>query len=342
MKILYLIFNRMKQYILKNKGIFAIFVISSIVSSLVFCFFYGNTAFMRQTNSSEIYNRKYSVTLNRPIDFDNKKLKELCENELVEAVIVENKSSFDDIQALSSVIKGEYKTLATSGRVEFEDGENNAIIMKSTLGYLPGDTYNINGEDFNVIGLQSAGTFITANAFEKLDIKIESLTVVSAKKYMPQDKTFTDMLYSKFNGIKIAEPYQPRFSDVISELFTLCLAFALSITSYMMLFSYMVDSIMNETVVCLIVGATMGKMFLLTALESLLLCSVTSISGILLHAALYKPVFAKLNVLSELTYSFNDYLVIFLLIISITLLVLLFSIKKYSSLSPIQAKRERM
>ena len=332
----------MKQYILKNKGIFAIFVISSIVSSMVFCFFYGNTDFMRQTNASEVYNRKYSFTLDYPINTDDKRLKKLCENELVEIVIVKNRSAFDDIKEISAVIKGEYKTLSTAGRVEFEGGENDAIIMDSTLGYLPGETYTINGQAFKVIGLQSAGTFINDEAFVEQNIEIDSLTVVSAKKYMPSDNTFTDMLKDTFPGIDVVKPYEPRFSDVMSELFTLCLTFVLSITSYMLLFSYMVDSIMNETVVCLIVGATREKMFLLTVVESLALCGVTSLAGILLHAALYKPVFAKINVLSELTYSFNDYLVIFLLIIAITLFVLLFSVKKYSKLSPVQAKQKRM
>ena len=92
MKLLYLILNRIKRYVMKNKTIFILFTIGSILTSTFFAYFYGNTEFMQNLNNIELWNRKYSISLTEPLEHDSQELKALIESDLVDSIVVVNKS----------------------------------------------------------------------------------------------------------------------------------------------------------------------------------------------------------------------------------------------------------
>jgi len=98
----------------------------------------------------------------------------------------------------------------------------------------------------------------------------------------------------------------------------------------------------NETIVAMIVGASKVRMTVYIFWETLLLSVGANVLGLLMHRVLYVPVFQKLNITENLSYTAADYVLILLVLLALSLLITIPFAMKYLKLSPIAARRERI
>ena len=102
----------------------------------------------------------------------------------------------------------------------------------------------------------------------------------------------------------------------------------------------MLDSVMDETAISLIVGASKLRIFLISFGEIMCFSLINSAIGILIHRILYEPIFSKLNKIESTTYIASDYFYIYVIFNLLTALVSLFFILRYASLTPREARSQ--
>ena len=184
MKTLFLLLNRLKLYVVKNKTIFILFTIGSILTSTFFAYFYGNTEFMQNANDTTLYNRKYTVSLQEPLAYDSEELMKLYESELIESVAIRN-NAYEEIGVISSCVKGTLPISPASGRTEFRENEKYSFVAEMFRDYSAGDTVTINGVDLSVIGVAVTHSHVTKELFDELNLEVHSIEIYSAEKYRP-------------------------------------------------------------------------------------------------------------------------------------------------------------
>lgn len=342
MKTLFLLFNRIKRYIVKNKALFILFTIGSILTSTFFAYFYGNTEFMQRANDTKLSNRKYLVSLQEPLSYDSEELRKLYNSEFIDSIRIINNSYEDIFFSLCTCIKGDVPSGTASGRTEFREGENYSIVPDSLSKFRIGDTVVIDNIEFTVIGTAVLDSHISNYAFAELDLDVHLIEIYSAEKYRPgQDgklinHIITSLTDSNIDYIKT--PDVTKNSDILFEIIALCVCFSLAVVSFMFLLKYMLDSIMDETAISLIVGASKLHIFLITFGEIMCFSLISSAIGVIMHRILYEPVFSKLNKIESTTYLASDYFYIYVIFNLLTAFVSLFFILRYASLTPREAR----
>ena len=342
MKTLRLVVNRIKRYATVNLTVFILFVIGSIITSTFFAYFYGNTQFMKRANDASLTNRKYTVELDEQIFIDSEILAKLKASDSFEIVSVSSVDHYEKYGAVEAVLKGDITVGTTSGRGYFRDGEEYSAVVDWIKGYSLGDEIKVGGESLKVIGRAGMNTFISERAFTGANLSISKIDVYTVEKYRPgTDGEILSCIRSIFDDptLEITAPQKTDTSQVIFEIVLLCITFSLSVISLMLLINYLIDSIINETAVCLIVGASKIKVFLINFLEIMTLSFITSGIGIALHGVLYNPLFSKINAIEGTEYFLTDYLCIFLIYNVLVAIVSLTFIYKYVRMSPAEARR---
>jgi len=341
MKLLYLILNRIKRYVVKNKTIFILFTIGSILTSTFFAYFYGNTEFMQEFNDKSLSGRDYTVYLDEPISYDLPELNALYESDLIDTVFVVNRAYRDDLFDLKACTKGKLDHAYVAGRTEFKEGERYSIIVDHLSKHRTGSTVTINGTELNVIGA-SVNSHIPPETFDELGLEIHCLEIYPTEVYrLGQDAAFIDFIASTLGSYhrNTESPITASSSDIFFEIILLCACFSLAVISFMFLIKYMLDSIMDETAVSLIVGASKIRIFLISFFEIMLFSLVNSAIGILLHKLLYNSFFSKINKIQTTVYLASDYLYIYLIFNLLCAIVSVFLLMRYAMLTPREARR---
>ncbi len=344
MKILFLIINRIKRYIVKNKTIFILFTIGSILTSTFFAYFYGNTGFMQEFNDKSLSGRRYAVFLKEPISYDSPELTALYESDLVDTVVVVNKAYQDDLHNVMACTKGKTNRAYVAGRTEFKEDERYSIIVDHLSKYHIGSTVTINGISLNVIGA-SGGTYLPRETYDELGLEVYYLEVYPTEVYrLGQDAVFIDFIANTMgsNYYYTESPVTASSSDIFFEIILLCACFSLAVISFMFLIKYMLDSIMDETAVSLIVGASKIRIFLINFSEIMLFSLVNSAIGILLHKLLYNSFFSKINKITTTVYLTSDYLYIYLIFNLLCAVISVFLLMRYAMLTPREARRRNI
>lgn len=343
MKTIYLIFNRIRRYWQSNKTVFLLFFIGNIVTALFFTYFYGNTQFMQKANDAKLANRMYTIELYTDINCNDKTVSKLKESDLIEVVELVSVEYAKDYSNLTAVIKGHKNQTVSSGRNAFRENENYSIIVDWFQGFNIGDKIKIKDKEFDVIGTTGVNSVISVVAFTALDLKVSSIKIYTAQKYRQgQDGEILHFISESLNGngATVIPPSITPVSDILLEIILLCLCFSLSVISFLFLLQHLIDSIMYETVVSLIVGASRPKIFLMTFFEVMLCSTATSTIGILIHRILYNPVFEKINKIPNTTYLFSDYIYVFIIYNLLVAIIASFFLLKYMKLSPVDARRK--
>ena len=296
---------------------------------------------MQKLNNVEQWNRKYSVNLTEPINCDSQELKELSESDLVDSIVIVSKSYYEEHYNIHSCLKGKVSTAYVNGRVDFRDGEHYSMVADMLSKYKTGDTVTINGISLDIIG-HGGNTVISAKAFSEIGLDVHYICIYSAEKYRPgQDTAFTDFITATL-GSKLDSINPPNVSDnsdIVIEIIMLCACFSLAVISFLLLLKYMLDSIMDETAISLIVGASKLRIFLINFCEIMLFSLVNSTIGILLHKLLYNSFFSKINKITTTTYITSDYIYIYLIFNLLCGIVSLFLLLRYARLTPREARR---
>lgn len=343
MRFFFLLINRLAQYYRKNKVIFMLFVIGGAINALVFCFFYGNLLpAVTNRNSQEIQYREYFVRYFdevKMLDEKEAEMKEIQNSGLFESVRVcwQENNSLDGRWICASVF-GESPLIRLKGTLNFTSDRQVLVPLSCSADI--GSSITLMGESFQVVGQHTSDEYyISYTDFAALDCRIWQIYAVTNSRQDFTNDLAEQLLSNTFSDGDIKTPRIYELSDKGLSLYNtimICSTFLIATISFMFLLRYLMDSLMDENIVSIIVGASKRKMVLIIFCESLILFLAVSIIGLLLHYALYIPVFSKINITEGLVYSFGDYLRILTGIFFIVLACLIPFLGKYTKMSPIR------
>ena len=138
------------------------------------------------------------------------------------------------------------------------------------------------------------------------------------------DGSASELLKERFYGeAEVREPFYGRLDFLQSQknMLLISVVYAFGILSFLLLFSYLMEETAKESAVYRVLGASREMMVLLHFWAVLLLSVLTAGLGILLHAALYAPLFSKWNLYPGTVFSAGDYLFVLFGTVVLTLAV---------------------
>ena len=129
-----------------------------------------------------------------------------------------------------------------------------------------------------------------------------------------------------------------------SQAWMILIAFQafVAVVAYAFLLRYMLSTLRKENVVCLILGSSKLRTAILIFRDALALCVIANVMGLLVHWLLYQPVFRLLNIEESLRYTVNDYCLILLLMVVLSLIVAVPVVLTEIVSTPAAAKRRNL
>ena len=133
MKSLYLIINRLKQYFVKSRAVFIVFLVGSIFSALMIIYFYGNVIPQKPDHTFPEYRYRqydlhFSTSMFKSEDIDGNVFQELGQyngelnnKKLIESILVVHQLSFfvDPEICLTACVFGDANIQAYEGSDTF-------------------------------------------------------------------------------------------------------------------------------------------------------------------------------------------------------------------------------
>lgn len=313
----------------------------------MFAYFYGNMiAVVANRTSDDIIYRLYYVYAEG--DGDIGLLKTAAENELVEnvSVCIWEHVGAASLQVSASVVGKMPMGEILKGSCDFSDDHAKEIVMPTSISAKIGDKYMLAGTEYTVIGQSSASEFyIPMGTYIDNGYSLSYwISVYTYERQDVSDDPVYGMLCELFPGGRItsgsALSDHADKTDSVIELVLISVCYAVALISYIFLLRYMIDSIMNETIVSMVVGASKLTVAVMVFWETVTLTMASGILGVMLHRLLYPVFFSKINMQdNEIIYTGGDYAFIILSQFVVTLLVLIPFAHKYTKLSPIESRR---
>lgn len=342
MNVFYVMCTRIQRCYRKNRLLFTLFIMGGILNTVLVAYCYGNLLpTVANRNAQKLQNRGYSVGFsNQYAAMDD--IEALMESPLVESCILGSKSGF-------GTCLGDYPLNRLNGRLDFQN-ENEAIVPPMDDAAL-GDRISIGDRVFSVVGT-AMGTqnlyIIPQAAFTELglDQKINAIHMIAAPGEIAAVSSMVPFITSLF-------PYQTSiWGDAVAlnavearESKVLMAAIAatalVAVIAQALLLQNLLKGMRDMDTISMILGATRWSVILQTAAETLLLCLIPSLLGVFIHISLY-GLFDKLNIVSDISYTFRDYYMIVALLLSLSLLTMIPVVIKSVMSTPIQNRRNAM
>ncbi|MCI8553806.1 MAG: FtsX-like permease family protein [Clostridiales bacterium] len=184
------------------------------------------------------------------------------------------------------------------------------------IGQFTGMEYLIPLEMYQQLGYSIEHIIFTLQ--EKPNSNMEQIIVAQLQSQFPLAQVFSPQIYDEF-----AERELPI------ELVMICLVYGLSLISFLYLLKYLMDQHLSENIVYSLIGASKKAVVRLIVLENFLLSSLSAVLSIGLHLLLKESVLDKVSISTQLTYYFSDYLLLFLLMVTVSQLVSIPFILRY-------------
>lgn len=358
MKLLQLISSRIKQYWVNNRLIFILFLIGGVLSSLMFCYFYGNmSSNMSYRAAPERYELEYEIS-NLPAEWTAaeilEKSKLLYEDDLIESVSVvyqlyEHPGGQEMVQdsqpghgRITAEVGNDNFALCLNGNVDLNANPDGVAVPDFSTKAV-GDALMIGGKGLTVIGKHTSWDyFISFDTFRELEIPVDRMSVIAVELHDFGNDPIRALLEEVFPGASIDAPDQYEVFVKESTVITvtlLTIVYGSSMLAFMFLLRFLMDANVNSTVISRIVGAKKWQILGLCFGEAAALCALVDAAGIGLHALLYDSLFSNLNKQEGLIYLPQDYLTIFLSMLCVGMAVALGFVVKYAVLSPAASRR---
>ena len=358
MKLLQLILSRVKQYWVNHRLIFLLFLIGGILSSVMFCYFYGNmSSTMSYRTAAERYEREYEIS-DLPSEWTATEILEkaelLYEDDLIESVSVEyrlyehpgGQEMVEDSGAkpgsISAEVGNDVYTLCINGNTDFDKNPNGVAVPDISTKAV-GDPITIGGKELTVIGKHTRWDyFVSFDTYRELGIPPDCISVVSVKLHDFANDPIRALLEEVLPGASIDAPDQYEVFVKESAVITMTLltiVYGSSMLAFMFLLRFLMDANVNSTVISRIVGAKKWQILGLCFGEAAALCALVDAVGIGIHGLLYDSCFSNLNKQEGLIYQPQDYLTIFLSMFCVGMVVALGFVVKYAVLSPAASRR---
>lgn len=350
MKSLYLITAFFKTHFKNNKFLFTLFLLGIFVSSLILTYYYGNVS----PNNNLIYDEMKSVfqTYTIELSVTNGDILEqgvswleqqgftridyfgYCDlksdsSEFLNADSIEVRYCKDDTYDFNSSI----------GRVSFTEeeksGENVIILSQEYLDFyleerenLLNQTVLLNGVEFTLIGFYNlgGGAVIPYQSFVKNQFEVNRIQVVVNEILNYQDDVnLKAEISNNIPGARVVSAYDTYYNyleqgDSYDYLRSITIYMLLGFIVFMFLVKYIIDSSRYEYVVYSIVGASRKKVVGIMIAEILGITLLTSIVAMLFHHLFYEVIFDKINYFSGLQYHVEDYGIILLIVLVVSVI----------------------
>ena len=357
MKRVRLVFMRLAGYPRKNKAIFALFIIGSLLSAIMFAYMYGNLRpILSRYNLARLDYREYSVffdvnweessgggiILNPPNDnhVTNDMVESIIETGLFESIVLKSFYSMrsnDTPANVCTCVYGSPDQLYISVGVK-NLADDNQIIIDADSGKSIGRSITVRGKDFTVVGrFQGSECYlVTMNAYREMNANTNVISVISVDRWHDDNDVPLHTLSLLFPEAVVVSGHNESYDAYISEQTTpgIIVSFAVAFIAFVFLLSYLANQFTEENAVSIIVGGRPIDIALSVMFEGTIFSLLSVFTGLIVHFVLYKPLFNHINIANNMVYKLSDY-VEMLIIMTIVVIIMMTALSiKYLLLTP--------
>ena len=314
MKILYLIFAKLKALIAEDKFFFTTLFIGVLTCNIMFTYMYGIIAQLNEKDgladifvyytsgeklSSEQMDQKlsgYNVELDyyTLIDISNS---HIGDNNKIQEFSIRAKDTLDLIYTLT----GTANNLA----------ENNSVIIPTDIKNINiGDTIILNGQTLKVVGSSSIPAFVmTKETFEANGFIPDVISIDAANKDI---QSILTLLSSDLDNYMIEDVSSTGLNETTrATLITVIVIYLLCVLAFLYLMISIYDRNAYELNIYEIIGATRSVTKTIIGGVVFVFLAFSSFLSQLIHIVFYKSFFSKLNIFGDYYYTISDYLLLF-------------------------------
>lgn len=342
---------RIRTYARKNTLIFCLFLLGAVLSSLSFLFFYGNSmADKRNMTQNSLSYRTFTLYGDRNWTMEDlQSLRDAASGSL--DVRVSHTVEFPAVSEypelfVQAFLNNNAGVYSYQGQTSFtpEQLEQDCAIAPSSVG----DSLNLKGTEFPVVGhtrhFDNNVVFIPIRSFLDHEFSLDSVELIlDTIPTRKENNRILERLSALFPETSIADPYQSIQADQSRNPGGVAMTsgiYLISILSFLFLFQYLMQENSYENVVYTLAGAKKSSVVCIACMELSLLSGSAALLACLLHAALYRPLFAQINIYGEVPYTLGDYLLCFLLTVLLSLAALAPFLTAYLRRSAAEMKRQ--
>lgn len=314
MKILYLIFAKLKALIAEDKFFFTTLFIGVLTCNIMFTYMYGIIAQLNEKDgladifvyytsgeklSSEQMAQKlsgYNVELDyyTLIDISNS---HIGDNNKIQEFSIRAKDTLDLIYTLT----GTADNLA----------ENNSVIIPTDIKNINiGNTIILNGQTLKVVGSSSIPAFVmTKETFEANGFIPDVISIDAANKDI---QSILTLLSSDLDNYMIEDVSSTGLNETThATLITVIVIYLLCVLAFLYLMISIYDRNAYELNIYEIIGATRSVTKTIIGGVVFVFLAFSSFLSQLIHIVFYKSFFSKLNIFGDYYYTISDYLLLF-------------------------------
>lgn len=342
---------RIRTYARKNTLIFCLFLLGAVLSSLSFLFFYGNSmADKRNMAQNSLSYRTFTLYGDRNWTMEDlQSLRDAASGSLdirvSHTVELSSESEYPEL-SVQAFLNNNAGVYFYQGQTSFtpEQLEQDCAIAPSNSG----DSLNLEGMEFPVVGrthhFSNDVVFIPIHSFLEHEFSPDSVELIlDTIPTRKENNRILERLSALFPETSIADPYQSIQADQNRNPGGVAMTsgiYLISILSFLFLFQYLMQENSYENVVYTLAGAKKASVACIACMELSLLSGSAALLACLLHVALYRPLFAQINIYGEVPYTLGDYLLCFLLTVLLSLAALAPFLTAYMRRSAAEMKRQ--
>lgn len=314
MKILYLIFAKLKALIAEDKFFFTTLFIGVLTCNIMFTYMYGIIAQLNEKDGlADVFVYYTSGEKLSSEQMDQKLSDYNVELDYYTLIDISNSSIGDNnkIQEFSIRAKDTLDLIYTLTGTADNLAENNSVIIPTDIKNINiGDTIILNGKMLKVVGSSSIPAFVmTKETFEANGFIPDVISIDAANKDI---QSILTLLSSDLESYVVENVSSTGLNETTrATLITVIVIYLLCVLAFLYLMISIYDRNAYELNIYEIIGATRkvtktiigGVVFVFLLFSSLL--------SQIIHIALYKPFFSKLNIFGDYYYTMSDYLLLF-------------------------------
>lgn len=314
MKILYLIFAKLKALIAEDKFFFTTLFIGVLTCNIMFTYMYGIIAQLNEKDGlADVFVYYTSGEKLSSEQMDQKLSDYNVELDYYSLIDISNSSIGDNnkIQEFSIRAKDTLDLIYTLTGTADNLAENNSVIIPTDIKNINiGDTIILNGKMLKVVGSSSIPAFVmTKETFEANGFIPDVISIDAANKDI---QSILTLLSSDLESYVVENVSSTGLNETTrATLITVIVIYLLCVLAFLYLMISIYDRNAYELNIYEIIGATRkvtktiigGVVFVFLLFSSLL--------SQIIHVALYKPFFSKLNIFGDYYYTMSDYLLLF-------------------------------
>ena len=329
-----MIITELKSIIKKDYYFFAIFTIGVITCNIMFTYGYGIIMQLNERDGIDdflVYNansplkiteiEKELDDISAEVYYYSPIVKDLCS----EMIANDTQIDYRFIRTSRSI----FDTNVVTGRIDGLKRTNSVIVPSNIKGIGIGDIVILNGFEFLVVGSSISDDFIMSvetfenNGFMPIAFSID----VPYRKVAELRKSLYINFENKYKYHITENDTMGLDDESKTSLLLIALIYALCTLSFMYLMISIYNDVAYELYVYEVIGAKRIEIiYIIGGVMLILVSSICFISQVI-HTAFYNVFFNKLNIVSNYSYTINDYFVIFITtLLSVYIIVLMYVI----------------